>query len=66
MVHEEEASQSSMSGMLVVQDVKMRFWSDSVDVAEAKKAKDASLTAILIHKLPAFTGRLAVEPLDVI
>ena len=61
MVHEEEASQSSMSRILAVQDVKMRFCSDSVDVAEAKTAEDASLTALLIHKPPAFTGRLAVD-----
>ena len=39
MVHEEEALRTSMSGMLAVRDGRKRFWSDSADAAEAKKAE---------------------------
>ena len=61
MVHEEEASRTSMSGTLVIRDGRIRFWSDSVDTAEAKKAEGASFTALLIPKPPALTGGLACD-----
>ena len=61
MVHEEEASRTSMFEMLAVLDGRMRFWSDSVDAAEGKKVEGANFTALLISKLPAFTGRLACD-----
>ena len=59
MVYEEEASHTSMSGTLPVWDGRMRFWSDSIDAAEVKKAEGVIFTTFLIPKPPAFTGRLA-------
>ena len=51
----------SPSGMLENVDGSMEFWSGSVDAAEAKKAEGASITALLILKPPAITGRLACD-----
>ena len=48
----------------IVAEPQRGFWklsSDSVDVAEVKKAEGTSFTALLIHKPPAFTGRLACD-----
>ena len=51
----------SPSGMLENVDRRMEFWSSSVDAAEAKKAEGASVTALLIPKPPALTGRLVCD-----
>ena len=50
----------SPSGMLENVDGRMEFWSSGVDAAESKKAEGASVTAFLIPKPPALTGRLVV------
>ena len=42
-------------------DGRMEFWSDSIDATEAKKAEGASVTALLIPKHSALTGRLACD-----
>ena len=51
----------SPSGMLDNVDGRMEFWSSSVDAAEAMKAEGAIVTALLVPKPPALTGRLAYD-----
>ena len=42
---------------------RMAFWSGSVAAAEAKKAEDASMHALLTLRPPICTGKLACESL---